>query len=421
MIRTILAILNVLGAITFIALAGMDYAKRQTWSYAVLLHDTAITGLPLDNTDANENGEKLVDLIGESGKNELFSGQSRPVATQLEEVNYVKSKLDGAITASPDKRTQLLTLARLLTPLAITETQRERLASVQDYLADPKAADGLKADLVRAATAAKDAKRQPPKPFDVAFAEEVTALRGPSRRPFEEAFIAEQKKSPAKSPEDLYEDSLEQLRLNLQTTFNDAFVPATTGRLNGAELAPSERKAIIAALLFNFIVPLGEIDAQKAYAPDEQFDLGQGPYRRFMSIVGMEAGVKAIRESSQVLVHMAEELQLEMARDQAVFVTEHQKLFNQLRLSAARTVALADALARQKDLVAKQQTLVNRRKADIKVFEDNLARLNKEVAEHLEVVRQMTDKLLEIRVATRNATEANQNYEQKIRALEEAR
>jgi hypothetical protein len=423
LIRILLAVLNVIGVAAIIAMAATDYGKRHEWSYAVLLHDVAINGLPLDSNETTDDNDKLVDLIGESGKreNDLFSGQSRPVATQLEEVTFVKSKLDSAIAANPDKRVQLLTLARLLTPMAQSETQRQRLESIQRYLADPKSADGLKADLVRAATAAADEKRKPVKPFNVAFAEEAVALRGPSRRPFEEALLAVHGKAPGKKPEELFDDSIEQIRQDLQKTYDDAFAPALTGKLNGAELAPSARKAFIASLLFNCILPVGEIDGQRAYAPDEQFDLGQGPYRRFVAVVGMEAGVKAIQEAAQVLVHMSEDLRLEMGRDQSIFVTEHQKLVNQLQQSAAKEVALADALGRQKDLVGKQQALVNRRKQDVKAFEENLARLRKETAERLEEVRMMSDKLLEIRVVTRNASEANQNYEQKIRTLEEGR
>ena len=109
---------------------------------------------------------------------------------------------------------------------------------------------------------------------------------------------------------------------------------------------------------------------------------------------------------------MAEDLRLEMARDRSLFVTgasTHPVL--QLQQMAAKEVALSDALARQKDLVARQQALVNRRREDIKLFEANLAALSKETADRLSEVRNMSDKLLEIRVATRNASEANQNYE----------
>jgi hypothetical protein len=421
LIRTILAVLNVLGAMAFIAMAGMDYAKRQTWSNAALLHDVAINGLPLDNNETNDNNEKIVDLLGETGKNDAFAGQPRPVATQLEEVAFVKSRLDGAIAANPDKKMQLLTLVRLLTPLALSEAQREQMESIRVYLSDPKLTETLKADFVRATAAAKDEKRKPAKPFDVAFAEEVTALPGPSRKPFEEAFLAEYKKSPAKQPAELFEDALEQMRQNLQTAYNDAFAPALTGRLAGVELAPSERKTIIASLLFNFILPLGEIDGQKPFEADQTFDLGLGPHRRFMTVVGLEAGVKAIRQESQIQAHMAEDLRLEMARDRSIFVTEHQRIYHQLQQMAAREVALTEALSPQKDLVAKQQALVNRRKEDIKLFEENLATLSKETADRLNEVRTMSDKLLEIRVATRNASEANQTYERKIRTLEEGR
>jgi hypothetical protein len=420
-IRIVLVVLNVLGAIVISIMAGQDYGTRQRWAYANLLHDVAIRGLPLDKEEMDSETRKVVEILGEQGDKEIFAGQGSPVATQVDEVNRVKSKLDGSITAHTDKRDQTVSLAHVLSPLAVSEAQREQLLAIQTYLLTAKTAEQLKADVARAATAARDDKRKPAKPFEVAFIEELEALPGPSRLPFEEAYLAEQKKAPAKKPEELFDDSIEQIRQNLQKTYDDAFAPATSGLLGGQKLAPSEQKAIIASLLFNLVEPLSEAEVGQPAVPGQAFDLAQGPYKRYLTVVGLEAGVKAIDRQKSVLARMNEELNLETKRDRTLFVTTHQDLVNQLQQGATKAGELTEALARQKDLVAKHQALVARRKEDVKLFEGELVKLGKETAERLAEVRTMSDELYKIRVATRNAGEANQAYEKKIHSLEEGR
>jgi hypothetical protein len=448
-IRIVLTVLNVLGAIAICALVALDYGQVRTWTYSVLLHDVAlhglpidedavvlddvpVAGLPIDADDPTADSRKIAKVLGEQGKKDVFGGQPSPVATQLEEVNRFKKRFDDAIAASTDKRIQLVNLARILTPLATSEPQRERLMAMQTYLADAKTADQLKQQIADAAqqavAAAKDEKRKPAKDFTAAFAEEVQRLPGPSRKPFAEAFLLERSKLPVAEqnkpvPHEidvkLFEDAIDHMRESLQVSYNDAFTPALTGKPPADGFTKAERKAYIAWLLFNLVEPLLEIDTQKAYAPGTQWDLATGPYLRYLTVVGLEAGVQAIRQKAQVQAQMADDLRLEMDSDRSNFVTEHQRLYNQLQQAAAKESQLGEVLSRQKDLLAKRQALVNDRKRDVKLFEAELAKLGKETGERLAEVRSMDDELYRIRVDTRNATEDNQKYEQKIRSLEE--
>jgi hypothetical protein len=420
-IRIILVVLNVVGAIAVFVVAAQNYGTRQNWAYTNFLHDMAVRGLPLDREELDSDNRKIADVLGEGGAREILTGLGDPKTTQIEEVNRFKAKLDSSVAAYSDKREQTRSLAHILLPLAVSETQREQLSAIQTYLLTAKSAEQLKADVARAATAAKDEKRKPAKPFEVAFTEEMEALPGPSRAPFEEAYLAELKKSPNKKPEELFDDSVEQVRQNLQKTYDEAFAQATTGQINGQKLAPSEQKAVIASLLFNLIEPLSEAEIGQAVAPGQAFDLALGPYKRFLAVVGLEAGVKAVDRQKNILSRMTEELGLETKRDRTLFVTTHQALVNELQQGAAKVAELSEALARQKDLVAKQQALVARRKEDVKLFEGELNKLSKETAERLTEVRTMSDELYKIRVATRNAAEANQKYEKKIHSLEEGK
>src|SRR5579883_690853 len=96
LIRTILAVLNVLGAIAFLFFAAKDYGVRQSWAYANVLYDVAEQGLPLDENETNAEGEKIVTLLGKAGKDQLYDNKPGP-SYQLEEVKRFKSTFDGAI------------------------------------------------------------------------------------------------------------------------------------------------------------------------------------------------------------------------------------------------------------------------------------------------------------------------------------
>lgn len=423
----ILAILNVLGVLACAALAALDHGKRQTWAYANFLHDVAIGGLPLDANETDAEGQNLVAKLGEPGKADLFAGQGAPVATQLDEVNRYKAALDAAINANPDKKAQLVELARILTPLANSNVERERLRAIRANLVDAAAADKLKADILKAAAAAKDAKRQPSKPFEAAFAEELQQLGGEPRQPFADAFV---KEAAAKPADQAFEDSLEQLRLGLNGEYEDAFRPAKEGQAVGASgsrstLTPEERKAAIAALLFALTDPLAEIEQMKAggqgFVPGQAWDVTQGVYKRYLTVVGLEAAGKAINRQAQVQARIASELAIELGRERTAFVATHQGLVNQLQLRAAQVAALGDTLARQQALLAEQQALVKRREQDIKLFQGELDKLSKETADRLAELRTMSDELYKVRVATRNAAEGNQKFEEKIRTLEQGK
>jgi hypothetical protein len=418
--RTILAVLNVLGAIVFLVFAAKDYGVRQSWAFANLVSEVAVDGLPLDENETNAEGEKVAAALGTAGKSELFGGAAGPT-TQLEEVKRFKDKFDGAIAANPDKMAQLVALARILTPLATSNTQRENYSSIRTYLANANTAKQLKSDLVTAATTSKAEQGKPAKAFEANFADNVLTLAGPPRAPFAEAFLAERKKSPTKKPEELFDDSIDSLRQNLQTTYDNAFAPALAGRMGDKEVATKERKAFIASLLFNLTEPLSEIELGQAVPPGQQWDVTQGSYGRFLRVVGLAAGVKAIRQEAIVQSRIADEMKLDISRDRTLFVTTHQDLVIQLQQAAAKETALGEALARVKDLLAQQQALVNRRKGDVAKFEADLAELRKETADRLAVVKAMADELYKVRIATRNATEANQKSEGQIRTLEEGK
>src|SRR5262245_41333044 len=124
----ILALLNFFGVVALMVLAFMDYSKRQAWAYSVLRHDLAVRGLPLDDKERGPQADPdqpLVSQLSEATLKDMFSQVGGdPKATQVGEVDRVKSLWQNKIASLPD-RPALLTLSRMLLPLADTYPERE--------------------------------------------------------------------------------------------------------------------------------------------------------------------------------------------------------------------------------------------------------------------------------------------------------
>src|SRR5688572_33343185 len=117
----VLAILNVLAAIGFLVLAGMDYSRRQNWAYAHFRGQIALNGLPVDKTDATGRrpGQNISDQLGRQALQDIFRGtQGGPVETQIDEVNAWLSRIRGELDQANTVAAQTTVLAKYLLPLA---------------------------------------------------------------------------------------------------------------------------------------------------------------------------------------------------------------------------------------------------------------------------------------------------------------
>lgn len=126
----VLAILNVLAAIAFVALASMDWAKRHAWSYAVFRHDLVINGLPVDETEADPVGNApIAEQLTEATLQEVFRpAGGQPVSTQRAEVKRLQDSLRGKIQGAADEKAQRQALYDTVLPLARTTGEREELS-----------------------------------------------------------------------------------------------------------------------------------------------------------------------------------------------------------------------------------------------------------------------------------------------------
>jgi hypothetical protein len=134
-LNKVLAVLNVLAALAFLCLVGLDYGQRQSWMFAVLQQDFFLKGLPVDDTEKDIEGRPLVNAIGQRMQGQLFTGLSEPVNTQKAEVERRSRALRAEIEAEPNPEAKKQIIAGALVPLLRTWGQRDEL---QRKIRDPQ-------------------------------------------------------------------------------------------------------------------------------------------------------------------------------------------------------------------------------------------------------------------------------------------
>src|SRR5579884_1032668 len=74
----LLTVLNLLGVVCLFFLLGISNLKRETWQRAVLLHDLAADGLPLDDKELDADGVPKARALSEAVLKEHFWGRGGP-------------------------------------------------------------------------------------------------------------------------------------------------------------------------------------------------------------------------------------------------------------------------------------------------------------------------------------------------------
>jgi hypothetical protein len=423
----LLAILNVLAAGGAIYLMAMNYSRTRAWEYVVFRQDLLINGLPLDKETRDPQGNLLFEDIGPNTQRELFP--SEPVLTQQEEVERVKRQVQAKLQGVADKKTQVALYARTLLPMALTNFQRERMLSFQTHLSTPKAQEELKKQFETAYNQARaylqKAQADPKKrSLDEAFSDSLAALRIEPAGPLAEAFLKAAGPDGARPFDQAFDQSLDAVLAELQGQLDGLFQDALKRTENGKERPDSERRRIIAILLFNLSdslvdQPAGSVPANQDYV------LANPTYKRFLTVVGLKAGIQAIHDQAQTLGDVADYvaggLDLERKRERTLFAMEHEKLVEQVRERAADVAATAALLdRRQKQLVAHEEELKKRR-LDVATYEKDLDAARKDTQEQLTQLRQLSDLLYTERLKLRGASSRSQGLERDIRILEEGR
>jgi hypothetical protein len=113
----VLAVFNVLAAIGFLVVAGMDYNRRQSWAYSHYLHQLAVSGLPLDKDDDTGRlpGRTISEQFGKDATKVLFGTAEGP-KTQGEEVGATIAAFKNGVNAAPALKAKQAFVAEHLLP-----------------------------------------------------------------------------------------------------------------------------------------------------------------------------------------------------------------------------------------------------------------------------------------------------------------
>jgi hypothetical protein len=124
----VLAVINVLAAIAFLWLAGMDYSKRQNWAYAYYRGQLGLNGLPVDANDpGRQPGQDVSKSLGKGVIADLFRGQGPTVNTQVEEVTRRQNEVGKEIDQADTLKSKTDVLSKYLLPLATRGDERDEL------------------------------------------------------------------------------------------------------------------------------------------------------------------------------------------------------------------------------------------------------------------------------------------------------
>jgi len=124
----ILTIVNVLAAIAFLVIAGKDYGIRQSWARAVFLHEIAIHGLPVDDTDDSwRPGTPIAKDLSPGLLKDIYgSAPGEQFRTQQQELERVKDDILGIVDSAPNDNAKRMELASYLLPLMQSGEERDR-------------------------------------------------------------------------------------------------------------------------------------------------------------------------------------------------------------------------------------------------------------------------------------------------------
>jgi hypothetical protein len=153
----VLAVFNVLAAIGFLVVAGMDYNKRQSWAYSHFVHQVAVSGLPLDKDDDTGRlpGRTISEQFGTDANKQFFP--SGGPMTQVDEVSGTVKAFNAAVANAADINAKRdVIAAHLLPELVQAEERDEVIRALQNLKEDSVASLTGKLEAIAAQTTKGD-------------------------------------------------------------------------------------------------------------------------------------------------------------------------------------------------------------------------------------------------------------------------
>ncbi len=417
----ILALLNFLGAVALVYLAGVDYSKRQGWMHSVVMHEAVLRGLPLNNKELDKQGVPRVEQMNATDLASLFSSAGgSPVATQVDEIARVQGVVQGKIPAA-GTRPQTYVLAGILLPLAESYLEREQLLACRVYMASDQTLADFKA---RYEKALSTALARTDRTFEENFRYGMRSQGGEPSTAFTTLLLGMLPATPNEIKKvdfnAVFNKALDTQRDYLDSRLKERFAQAQLGtdKPPTAQAAQAQRLTI-ARLLFALCPVLAE-DPQKPL--DEQKILESEEYkkqlRRVYVVCGIRTTLSGILVEAEQLRKMADLVDRTQARELTGFVADHSTLIEEVR---ERAYLVQRELARIKDnerKLTQQEGLVKSRQRDVEQLRAELKESQTQTAEALAELQVLSDRVLKRRLELRDALRANLEYEKKIIALE---
>jgi hypothetical protein len=353
-----LGILNVLAAIGFVALAVMSWQARHAWTYAVFLHERAIEGLPLDETELDSSGNKVTDDLTDKGLQAILGSGSR-VKTQKAEVESVKSALQGKINDSA-------TTVKSIDGIDIGEAALTAPHQKYAYVLLPLAITIQERESLRDAMRSVDAQGKP-----------------------------------------LSDDAKAKLTETLQAKFEQAFSEAV------------KRKPTVARLLFNLRDRFEEQPAAQAGQLPNPWEAAS--FQRVKAVVGLAALIHAIDEQFGVLQKMIADVGTAKQSDLDYFVKQQRALIADAKDLADKLRDQKNQLALQEAESDKQKKLVKTRDQERQSIEKELGTAREDTGGRLKEQAELEAVMYKALKDLRDLGRTNLQLEKRIRELEDSK
>jgi hypothetical protein len=399
----ILTIINLLGAAGLVYLASVNYGIRQQWAYTVLRYDVMLQGVPLESGEMDRRGLLIVDQLTEETLRELYSNVGgNPSRTQLDEVNAVRTRIDGAVAAQEgDKRAQSLLLSGILMPFADTLLERDEYLAIQAHFRDGAALQALEN---RYKVALAEAKRPgaagPDRSFEMAFRLGVRSQGGVPSESLTNFIAAKLPKDPT-APVDVtavFGEAIETQRQIMLKRLDTLFAAALTTAEQSTSAAPdrpknsqTSQRAAIARLLFG-------LSGTLASTPEE---LPRQQARVFV-VCGIKTGLNAIADRSAALRSINAQIESAIDDERTQFLSDEYVLLEEARQIAARWREEVASIADNTAKLNTQTATVKQRGQDVEKAEAELKQSLAETEKAIAQLRAATEKTRQARIEARD-------------------
>lgn len=206
----------------------------------------------------------------------------------------------------------------------------------------------------------------------------------------------------------------DQLKVQLDGLFDEALNGPASVADSTKHLRDAQHKAV-AHLLFNMVealLPEGAAEKGVFASPD---------YVRFIYVVGLSAAVREINDQARCLQLLGEELQSARRLERGEFANAHRALIDELQGRAVTLQYSMDLLTKKQQQLADEETVVMRRKDDVKQAQDKLTEARAATDKQMAELRQKSDALYKLRIDGRDLLGENLELERQIRGLEKNR